>query len=486
MVDDAARTNQSEKPAFRGLFTRSLSARLLGFTIAFVLLAEVLIFGPSLGAYFRTWLQERVNAAQIAALALEAAPEAGVTEDLRRELLENAQVSRVALKRDGERELRLDASAPQSAEHPIRTIDLRDRMMPPTIVSAFETLFGPPGGELRVLAQPRFETGEFIEIVIAETPLQRDLRAYAWRILATSLIMSLIVGAMLFVTLHAVFVRPMRKLTAQIERFREHPEDASAAITPSARADEIGRAERALADMETHVRTALRQRERLAGLGAAVAKLAHDLRNSLATASLVTERLAESDDPRVRQSAPRLVRALARAGNLAEAALRYGRAEEPAPHLVFVCLAEGLNEAAAEALDARPTIEWRNATPADMKVNVDAEHFHRIFANLIRNAAQAMSVTGGVIEARLRESGNGLAVIELADTGPGLPENVRARLFEPFAGGNGHGGAGLGLSIARELARGMGGDLALVSSSARGAVFAITLRTQSALVSAPR
>lgn len=485
MADDAARPNE-EKPAAGGLFTRSLSARLLGFTIAFVLLAEILIFGPSLGAYYRTWLQERVNAAQIAALALEAAPEAGVTEELRRELLENAQVSRVALKRDGARELRLDASAPETPAHTIRTIDLRDAMMAGTIFSAFETLVGAPGAELRVLAQPRFETGEFIEIVIAEAPLQRDLRAYAWRILASSLVMSLIVGALLFVTLHAVFVRPMRRLTAQIERFRRHPEDVSAAIAPSARADEIGRAERALADMETHVRTALRQRERLAGLGAAVAKLAHDLRNSLATASLVTERLAESDDPRVRQTAPRLVRALARAGNLAEAALRYGRAEEPAPHLEFVRLADALDEAASEALDGRADVRWLNNTPADLMVNVDAEHVHRIFANLMRNAAQALGAKGGAIEARVARREGGLVVIELADNGPGLPEAVRSRLFEPFAAGAGHGGAGLGLSIARELARGMGGDLTLASSSASGAVFAITLRTQPAMAGAPR
>jgi signal transduction histidine kinase len=338
------------------------------------------------------------------------------------------------------------------------------------------------------LARPRFETGEFIEIVIADAPLKRDMTVYAWRMLRSSLIMSLIVGGLLYGALHVLFVRPMRKLTSQIEQFGARPADITAAIQPSGRADEIGRAERALAAMETDVRSALRQRERLAGLGAAVAKLAHDLRNSLATASLVTERLAESDDPRVKQTAPRLVRALARAGALAEAALRYGRAEEPAPQLEFLALRDVLDDAAADALDAYPLVAWRNRAPDDLKINIDPEHAHRIFSNLMRNAAQAMGPSGGALEARLARRDDQLAVTELADTGPGLPKAALERLFEPFAGRANNGapaGAGLGLSIARELARGMGGDLDLVSSSSKGAVFAIALRVAPALAKAP-
>ncbi len=485
MADDVAGTVKQAKPAQGSFFTRSLSARLLGFTIAFVLLAEILIFGPSLGAFQRMWLQDRVNAAQIAALALEAAPEAGLTEDLRRELLENAEVSRVAMKRDGARELRLDDTDAGAPPHPMRTFDLRERSMLTHALAAFETLFSPAGGEIRVLATPRFETGEFIEIVIADAALKRDMTVYAWRMLSGTLILSLIVGVLLYATLHVLFVRPMRKLTSQIEQFGARPNDITAAIQPSGRADEIGRAERALAAMETEVRGALRQRERLAGLGAAVAKLAHDLRNSLATASLVTERLAESDDPRVKQTAPRLVRAIARAAALAEAALRYGRAEEPAPQLEFVGLREALDEAAAEALDGYPLVAWRNRAPDDLKINVDPEHAHRIFANLMRNAAQAMGANGGALEARLARRDDARAVIELCDTGPGLSKAAQERLFEPFARANGNGGSGLGLSIARELARGMGGDLELVSSSSGGAIFAIALRTAPALAKAP-
>jgi signal transduction histidine kinase len=467
------------------LFTRSLSARLLGLTVIFVILSEVLLFGPSLNAFQRMWLQDRVNAAQIAALALEASPDATVTANLRKELLENAEVSRVALKRDGARELRL-ADTPHIAG-PIRTIDLRDRSMWQGFYAGLQTLFDPADGQIRVLATPRFETGEFIEIVIAEAPLKREMADYSGRVLRMTLVMSLITASLLYLACNLVFVRPMRRLTNQIEDFRDRPEDATAAIAPSRRADEIGRAERALADMEAQVRNALRQRERLASLGAAVAKLAHDLRNSLSTASLVTERLAQSDDPRVRQSAPRLERAIARAAGLAEAALRYGRADEPAPRIEPLALAAALTEAADDALAAYPDIVWRTSVPDALAVQGDTEYLHRIFTNLMRNAAQAITAEargGGAIEARVARGGEDQVVIELADNGPGLNEAARTRLFEPFSAASARGGAGLGLTIARELARRLGGDLNLAASGPDGAVFAITLRTAPALTPA--
>jgi signal transduction histidine kinase len=351
-------------------------------------------------------------------------------------------------------------------------------MMVQSAYSALQALFGPPGRLLRVLARPRFESGEFIEIVIAEAPLKRDMRVYAIRVLALSIITSVFTAWLVYLTLNAQLVRPMRRLTTHIERFRDRPEDVSNDIRPSGRQDEIGRAESALAAMELQVRNALRQRERLAGLGAAVAKLAHDMRNSLATAQLVSERLAASDDPKVRQTAPRLERVIARAGGLAEAALRYGRADEPAPLLQRVPLAHALEEAAADALAPFPGAAWRPDVASETMVFADAEHLHRIFVNLIRNAAQVSQCAGKPVRVAARAHAEGETLtIEFADAGPGVSDQARARLFEPFAAAGRNGGAGLGLAIARELARAMGGEVALVSSSGEGAVFAVNLRS---------
>ena len=463
--------------AVGGLFTGSLSSRVLFLVMAFALLAQVAIFVPLLTSFQRAWLQERINAAQIAALALEAAPGQDITESLRHELLENAEVRRVALKRDGQRELRLDSVMPDGGMPDMRMIDLRTLSELQGITSAVEALTAPADRMLRVLATPRLESGEFIEIVIPEAPLKRDLTQYAQRILWISGLVTIVAGWLIFVVLDAALVRPMRRLTDHIERFRDRPEDVSTDIAPSGRDDEIGRAETALAAMESQVRIALRQRARLAGLGGAVAKLAHDLRNSLATAQLVTERLAMSDDPKVRQTAPRLERVIARAGALAEAALRYGRAEEPAPSLQRIALSRAVEEAAADALFPYADAQWKNEIAPDAMVFADSEHLHRIIANLVRNGAQA-SINAHLpvkITARTR-SPRGVFIVEIADRGPGVPENARARLFQPFAASSNQGGTGLGLAIARELANAMGGDVTLCDSTSNGAVFALTLR----------
>jgi signal transduction histidine kinase len=429
--DAPATTPRVRREFLPKFLVRSLSARVVSVIVLFALIGEAGILVPTLASFHRNWLQERVNAAQIAALALEAAPDQAITESLRHELLENAGVRRVALKRDGARELRLDAMSDSDAKPEVRTIDLRSMDGVGSAVSAIEALVAPAERMLVVLALPRFESGEFIEIVMPEAPLKRDLRAYAAKMATGSIAWVLIFSWLIYLTLNAALVRPMRRLTAHIEQFSQSPDDASRAIRPSGREDEIGRAEDALATLEGKVRSILRQRARLAGLGGAVAKLAHDLRNSIATAQLVTERLSESDDPQVRKNAPRLERVIARAGGLAEAAMRYGRAEEPTPLLQRVMLFDALEEAASDAL-APFVAEWRNDSAADLAVFADAEHLHRIAANLIRNAAQASANAGKPLRvlARARVVRD-ITVVEICDSGPGVPEHRNGRRCGP-------------------------------------------------------
>jgi signal transduction histidine kinase len=463
-------------------FTRSLSSRVLGLVIVFALLGELAIFIPSLSTFHRNWLQEKVNAAQIAALALEAAPGQDITESLRHELLENAEVKRVALKRDGLRELRLDAVSQEDEMPDMRVIDLRSMGNWASALSAVEALFAPDGRMLRVLAVPRLESGEFIEIVIAEAPLTRDIGVFALRTLTMSLLILAVSCTLIYLTLNGVLVLPMRRLTQHIERFRDRPEDVTYDIRPSGREDEIGRAEYALAAMESEVRGALRQRARLAALGAAVAKLAHDLRNSLATAQLVTENLAASDDPKVRQTAPRLERVISRASGLAEAALRYGRAEERAPMLQRIALNRALDEAAAEALAPFPDAAWANAVHPHAAVYADADHLHRIFVNILRNGAQASANVGKEVRITARAVFTQAAtIVELIDRGPGVPDRAKETLFQPFSISTRVGGSGLGLAITRELANAMGGDVELADNGPSGAIFAISMRPAEAI-----
>ena len=462
-----------------GEFASSLAGRLLGFTVAAVMLAEVVVFAPALASFHEEWLRERMNLAQVAALALEVSPDIEIAESLEFELLTNAGVQRAALQREGERVLLLEGPASDLARPvavydytQVHAGDLR------TFAWALESFFAPPQRVLRVMARPRFESGEFIEIVLNEAPLKNAMYKFAADFLLASTLILVAAATLIYGTLTLAFVRPMHDLTEAIERFRDKPEDVSIAFPRSSRGDEIGRAQRAAADMAEQVRNALRQNERLAALGGAVARIGHDLRNMLSTAQLVADRLGQVEDPEVRRLLPRLERTITRAAGLASSTLKYGRADEKEPDLERVDVRAAAEEAAGDVLAGFEMISVRFDVEPKLACLADPEHMQRILGNLIRNAAKAMKehdradkslvIRGVRVEGRCE--------IELIDHGPGVRQNIRSRLFEPFVSAAPEaGGAGLGLAIARELTRAMGGELELTRTGAEGSTFRITL-----------
>ncbi|MDX2274816.1 MAG: HAMP domain-containing sensor histidine kinase [Hyphomonadaceae bacterium] len=460
-------------------FFASLAGRLLVLSTVLVVFTELLIFGPGLASFHENWLRERINLAQIAALALEVSPDTDIADSLEYELLTNAEVQRVAMQRAGERELLLgDPTAPVGG--PLTTYDYSDASGWRRYWWAIETFTAREGRVLRVIAKPRFESGEFIEIVLNEAPLKRDMRAFAERFALISSLILIAAAGLVYGALTFLFVRPMREFTAEIERFRDQPEDVTIFVR-SRRTDEIGRAERAAHDMAEQVRASLRQRERLAALGAAVAKIGHDLRNMLATAQLVADRLAKSEDPTVRQIAPRLERTIDRAAALAASTLKYGRAEESPPQLQRVELASAAAEAALDALTGLEDVGYKDEIEAGLVVRADPDHLHRILVNLIRNAAQIMQANptprGKVVTVRAVGFPE-RCEIDVIDRGPGVRPQLLDRLFDPFVTADAEtGGTGLGLAIARELTQAMGGDLILWRTGAEGATFRIILPT---------
>jgi signal transduction histidine kinase len=458
-------------------FTNSLAGRLLAITAATVLMGEALVFAPALAGFHEDWLRERMNLAQVAALALEVSPDLEIAESLEYELLTNAGVTRAALQREGERVLLLeDPNAAPTGE--LVTYDYTHARDMQGLIWAFESFFAPEGRTLRVLARPRFESGEFIEIVLTETSLKQAMERFANGFIQTSMLILLAAGALVYTSLTIAFVGPMHDLTRAIERFRDRPEDVSIAFPRSQRQDEIGRAQRAAADMAEQVRNALRQKERLAALGAAVARIGHDLRNMLSTASLVADRLGKSEDEEVRRLAPRLERTIDRAAGLASSTLKYGRADEKAPDLQRVDVATAAADAALDALVGFEGFDFRADIEAGLSCIADPEHLHRILVNLMRNAAQAMlphERENKTLIVRATRVG-GRCDIEVIDLGPGVRESLRERLFEPFVSAAPEaGGTGLGLAIARELTRAMGGELTLTRTGAEGTTFKIEL-----------
>ena len=455
-----------------------LSARLLLLTILFVALGGALTLPPALAAYERQWLLDRVRAAELASLAPEVAPDRVVSENLKAQFLNGAGVDIVAVSVDGIRSLVFARPRGGPAKAPY-LVDLRSRAPGLDWAAPFQTLAGPDGRRVRVMAEPRFRKADFVEFVASDGELKRALASYLWRLVLIVAFVSTITGILVYLTLNLFLVRPMRRITLAMERFRADPEDPAARVQLSGRRDEIGRAEAELDRMQADLRAALHSRARLAALGEAVAKINHDLRNMLTSAQIASERLAALKDPKVRQAMPRLERALDRAVKLASDVLTYGKSQEPAPQAGAVRLAPVVEAAAEEARLAPQGVRLANEVGKGEQVMADPDQLHRILVNLLRNAREAIEHQPdrnepGLIRVWLAQA-DGASVIGVADNGPGVPERARERLFQPFSGSSRPEGAGLGLAIARELAQAHGGDLTLAQSSAEGAVFELRL-----------
>ena len=228
--------------------------------------------------------------------------------------------------------------------------------------------------------------------------------------------------------------------------------------------------------MQRRVRAALRQRARLAALGAGVAKINHDLRNMLATAAVLTDRLATARDPEVQKLSLPLVAAIDRAIALCTQTLSFATGRLPAPRRAAFALAPLVDEVRAALPIDEDSVDWRNEVPPELSVSADRGQLYRVISNLTQNAVQALACHDGGGTVRVgawRDSGETL--VEIADSGPGIPAPVRDHLFEAFAGDGKSDGTGLGLAIARDLVRNHGGDIELESSGPAGTVFRLHL-----------
>ena len=453
---------------------RTLSGRFLILTIIFVMLAEVLIFVPSIARFREDYLLSRLERAQIASLALLA--DDMISPDLEEELLRNAEVYNVVLRRNEARQLILQSPVPQ----PIHaTFDLRDPPAMELIRDAMARLWDREARVIRVIGNPVREAGLLIEVTMETSGLRLAMIDYGLRILALSAVISIFTASLLFFSVRALLVKPIKGVVRAMQSYAANPEDARRILQPSARVTELREAEEALAKMETELTGALKQKERLAQLGGAVAKISHDLRNILTSAQLFVDRIEMSEDPGVRRMAPKLVNSITRAVNLTESTLAFGKAEEPPPKLTRVVLAdivEDVLDSERLAIGDDVDISMSENVPTGMIVRADAEQLYRVLSNLVRNARQAIAQSGdgGEISVAAHEE-DGAWVIEVADTGPGLPKKAQENLFTPFQGGARKGGAGLGLAIAAELIRGHGGMVTLERTGPEGTVFRICL-----------
>lgn len=452
----------------------SLSGRFLILTTVFVMLAEVLIFVPSVARFREDYLLSRLERAQIASLAV-LADDKVLDPALEQELLQTAGVFNVVLRRNEVRELALSSPIPEPIS---ATYDLRDATAISLIRDAMMPLFDTENQIIRVIGTPVQDAGLLIEITMETGPMRKAMLEYGLNVFFLSALISVVTAALLFFAVRILLVKPIKGVVGHMLSYAAAPEDARQIITPQASITELREAEEALHSLQLQLTGALKQRERLAQLGGAVAKVSHDLRNILTTAQLFVDRIEMSQDPLVRRMAPKLVGSIARAVSLCESTLAFGRAEEPPPTLARLQLAGIVGDVIdGERLAAGDhDISFAEDIPAGLTLRADGEQLYRVILNLVRNARQAIVASGKSGEIGLSATEDDEAwYIHVTDTGPGLPPKAREHLFQAFQGGVTKGGSGLGLTISSELVRGHGGRVDLVRTGPAGTDFLITL-----------
>ena len=466
-----------------------LSSKLLFLTVLFVMLAEVLIYVPSIANFRLNWLNDRLAAAHTAALVLSAAPRGMVPESLAKEILSSIGARAVAVKMGDERRMLAAYHVPS---HIDQSVDMRSVTWWHAIMDAFDTLvLSKPDDVIRLVGPAPMAHGDFLEIILDEAPLYKAMLTFSVNILLLSLVISVITATLVFFALHYLLVRPMWRITGNMVAFRADPENPARIITESGRRDEIGTAEGELAAMQRELASMLHQKNRLAALGLAVSKINHDLRNLLSSAQLFSDQLSTLNDPKVQRFAPKLMRTLERAIAFCQSTLSYGAAQESAPErrtIEIEPLIEEVHETLGLGIDV--PIRWIVAVERGLTVEADHDQLFRVLVNIARNAVQALAARGAGDPARdqIRITGRregGVVVLEVSDTGPGVPEKARTHMFQAFQGSTRAGGTGLGLAIAAELVRAHGGDIALVPGTI-GATFRIVIPDRAIDLSAHR
>jgi signal transduction histidine kinase len=455
-----------------------LSVKLIATIVVVILAVEVIIYLPSLAYTRADWLDNRLRIGIVAGRVLDAVPDVmALPRSLTDRLLVSAGAQAIVYRRDGQSQMIEVEGRPDPGE--VVTADMRDRNPGRLILGALDTLIFGGTRTLRIVGDSEGTENGVVEVLMRERPLRTEMIDYSRSIFAVSLVIAAITALVIFVFVSRTFIIPIRRITANMVAYRQAPENASLIITPGKSDDEIGIAERELAAMEQDIFSMLRQRRHLADLGLAVAKINHDLRNTLSSAQLLSDQVAGLDDPKVQRLAPRLVTTLDRAIGFAQSVLDYGRQSATPPAPVPVGLRAFVEDAAFDAgLAGHPDISFDNGAPEGVTLRVDREQMTRVLVNLLKNAREALDGASPRIEhpevrVDYAEEGDTLS-LGITDNGPGLPPRARDNLFVAFEGSARAGGTGLGLAIARELVEAHGGKLTFIDQK-QGSRFVVTL-----------
>jgi signal transduction histidine kinase len=442
------------------------------------MLAEILIFMPSVAGMRMNWLRDRLDTAAAAGIVIDGLQPAELPRAVQDDTLLATGTKVIALRKDGTSRLLAAVDVPPQIDE---QYDLTDTPLLVTMRDALDTLFLGGGRVMRIYG-PIGESDMIIELVMTDDALRKDMLKYAKMMFLLSLLISIITAVLIFLAINRMMILPIRRLTKSMQKFSEQPEDPARVFTADRSRGELAVAGRHLSAMQTELQRTLKQQRNLADLGLAVSKINHDMRNILASAQLMSDRLTDVEDPMVRSFAPKLLRTIDRAVGYTTEVLAYGQASEAAPKRRRILLAELFQEVRdILAIDPDAGIEFHDQIAVDLEVDCDSEQIFRVIHNLCRNALQALVTfepDDKSIARRITVSAHrvgSVVSIMIDDTGPGMPRKARENLFSAFRGSARSGGTGLGLVIARELVLAHGGTIALVEKPTEGTQFRIEI-----------
>ncbi len=437
-------------------------------------MTEVLVLLPAVGYYRSLQLQELVDDTALIIDSLRSAPTDTIDEEQSSFLLEKLGVYNITLLFPDRQERLL--TPPNNQPIDAGTINLMEDSLLSKLFSGPACIISRNSDTMRLIGQP--ELNDYaVDMTVPERPICMDVRRFARDLFVLSIWLCVIAATLLFVTANFNLAAPILRLTRAITGFDTSSRDRAQIVQPTSRVREIYEAETSLRDMQERVIVAMEQRDKLVTLGESVSKIQHDLRNMLSTATLTADRLEFSEDPKVRQSAPRLKRALDRAVALSSQTVEYGALGSRPTNIKEI----DLNATIQEIIDDEKSLckdlpyRWIFSSPKGLKARTDEEYFTRVYRNLLRNARQILDEgQGDNIITRVSVLENGISV-QIEDDGPGMSEKARANLFKPYTGSSRKGGSGLGLALSHELSILMGAELRMIKSDSSGTIFEIFL-----------
>jgi two-component system sensor histidine kinase HydH len=234
------------------------------------------------------------------------------------------------------------------------------------------------------------------------------------------------------------------------------------------------------AQMETATATRARlaQSEKLAALGQLAAAIAHEVRNALGIIRSAAQGLGEglpAGDTDAQRASSFITAEIDRLGSVVSSLLSFARPPRLAPRAVPVAAlfdqALLLARQDLEAKDIRVVRTTGSTLPPE--VRADSDLIVQVLIGLLTNAADVVP-RGGEVRLGACAIGDGLVEIDVADSGPGVPEELRARIFEPFFTTRDK-GTGLGLAVARQIVEAHDGRIDVAERPGGGAVFRIAL-----------